>query len=148
MVKYLDSDQKVVIEDLIKNAKLKNRSRAAHNMDNSFNYYLHLSNNKEDFCTDIIGNINKSAFKKKINDKDYFNSVSFILLGKLFYLKYSKGTYLKLKNLEKLIDKKTIIKVVTEMESSKNLAWSYVESAKNEKLKDFFYGIYTYIYNI
>jgi len=148
MSKYLNNDQKVVIDDLIKNALINNKSKAAHNVDNSFNYYLHLSNDKENFCTDIISNINKTSFKKKIKDKDYFKSVSFILLGKLFYLKYSNGKYLKLQKLEKLISKQKLIEVITDMESSRDLAWSYVEQTENEHLKDFFYGVYTYIYNI
>jgi hypothetical protein len=148
MTKYLDNDQKVVIDDLIKNAKISNKSKAAHNVDNSFNYYLNLSNDKENFCSDIITNINKNSFKKKIKDKDYFKSVSFILLGKMFYLKYSNGKYLKIKKLEKLIDKEALVDIITEMESSRDLAWSHVENTEKEELKDFFYGVYTYIYNV
>lgn len=147
MNQYLNNDQKIVIDDLIKNSVTENKGQATYNVDNSFNYYLHLSNNKESFCVDLISNINKSSFKSKIKDKNYFNSVSFILLGKLFYLKYSNGKYLKLPKLEEMISKVALLKAVKEIESSKDLAWSYVESGETEDLKDFFYGIYTYIYN-
>jgi hypothetical protein len=145
MAKLIGSVQKIVIQDLLKHAKLK-LGEAAYKMDNSLNYYISMAEEKEKFCKELINNINNSIYKKKIKNKDYHKSVSSILMGKLFYISYKNGKYIKFKNMEKIIKKDQLISIVKEIESSKSYGWELVEQIQNEEIKDFLYGIYTYIY--
>jgi len=131
---------------IIQKAKDKNSQKSILEVDYMTNHYLEMAENKQDVVKDMIKDINKSTNKRKIGNGKYFNSLNDYLKGKLFYLALKDNKYFKMADVEKLIDKNTLIEFVKEIEAGQEFAWELIDNIKNEKLKDFFYGIFTYLY--
>lgn len=131
---------------ILQKAKDKNSQKSILEVDYMTNHYLELADNKQDVVKDMIKDINKSVNKKKMGKSKYFTSLNDYLKGKLFYLALKDNKYFKMPDIEKLIDKNTLIEFVKEIESGQEFAWELIDNIKNEKLKDFFYGIFTYLY--
>jgi len=126
--------------------KTKEKHKSILEIDYMANHYLELSDDKQSFIMSTIKDMNKTVNKRKIRNKEYFSALNDNLRGKLFYISYKDGKYLRMKDLEKLIDKKTVIEFVKEIETGQEYAWELIDNIGNPQLKDFFYGIFTYLY--
>lgn len=131
---------------IIQKAKDKNSQKSILEVDYMTNHYLEMADNKQEVVKTMIKDINKSIIKRKIGNGKYFNSLNDYLKGKLFYLAIKDNKYFKMPDVEKVIDRNTLIEFVKEIESGQEFAWELIDNIKNEKLKDFFYGIFTYLY--
>jgi hypothetical protein len=131
---------------ILQKSKDKNSQKSILEVDYMTNHYLELADNKQDVIKNMIKDINKSVSKKKIANSKYFTALNDYLKGKLFYLALKDNKYFKMPDIEKVIDKNTLIEFVKEIESGQEFAWELIDNIKNDKLKDFFYGIFTYLY--
>ena len=157
MAKSTQKKDSTVTEMVIKKLDKKNIRKSILEVDDLVNHHLELLDldvSKEKIMKEAIKDINKSTNKKKIIKKTYeqesrayLNSLNDHFKGKLFYIAYKDSNkYLSIKDIEKVVDKKTLLGFVKEIEVGQEYAWSLIDNLKNEKLRDFLYGIFTYIY--
>ena len=143
-----------IAEYVITKAKDKNMKKSLLEVDDMINHHLELlDSNKEVLMRQAIKDINKVVNKRRIikaNKKDqreYFDSLNDYFKGKLFYIALKDSNkYLKITEIEAIIDRKTLMDFVSEIEAGQEYAWGLIENLKNEKLKNFLYGIFTYLY--
>ncbi len=131
---------------VIQKGKAQNNQKSILEVDYMTNHYLELADDKQDMIRQTIKDINKSVNKRKIKNKEYLSSVNDYFKGKLFYIAYKEGKYLKIADVEKVIDKVTLIEFINEIETGQEFALELIDNIANQKLKDFFYGIFTYLY--
>lgn len=131
---------------ILEKSKLNNIKKSLLEVDYMANHILELTEEKQEIIKNTIKDINKTANKKKFKDKEYLTALNDNLRGKLFYLAYKEGKYFKMADIEKVIDKKTIIEFIKEIETSQDYAWELIENIQQKTMKDFFYGIFTYLY--
>jgi len=141
---------------ITKKIKEKNIQKSILEVDDLVNHHLELLDinaSKETVMKQAIQEINKAHIKNKIiknkkgNMREYFDSLNNFFKGKLFYiaLKDSKK-YLKFTEIEAIVDKQTLLGFIKEIEVGQEYAWSLIDNIRSEKLKNFLYGIFTYLY--
>ena len=146
--------EETITSYVITKAKDKNMKKSLLEVDDMINHHLELlDSNKEILMRQAISDINKSVNKKKIvrtnskEQREYFNSLNDYFMGKLFYIALKESyKYLKIAEIEMIIDRKTLMDFVGEIEAGQEYAWGLIENLKNDKLKNFLYGIFTYLY--
>lgn len=146
--------QESITDYVITKAKDKNKKKSLLEVDDMINHHLELlDSNKEILMRQAIKDINKTVNKRRIiksntrEQRDYFNSLNDYFKGKLFYIALKDSSkYLKIPEIEMIIDRKTLMDFVSEIEAGQEYAWGLIENLKNEKLKNFLYGIFTYLY--
>ena len=141
---------------ITKKIKEKNIQKSILEVDDLVNHHLELLDinaSKETVMKQAIQEINKAHIKNKIiknkkgNMREYFDSLNNFFKGKLFYiaLKDSKK-YLKFTEIEAIVDKQTLLGFIKEIEVGQEYAWSLIDNIRSEKLKNFLYGLFTYLY--
>ncbi len=134
-----------LVKVIMQKSKDKNNQKSILEVDYLANHYLELAEDKEDMIKQTIKDINLSINKKKLN-KEYLGSLIDYFKGKLFYIAYKNGKYFKMNDIIKLIDKATLLEFINEIETGQEFALELIDNISNPKLKDFFYGIFTYLY--
>lgn len=134
-----------------KNAKEKNPQKFILELDDIVNHELELADNnaKELVIKSTIKEINESAVKNKIikQNKDFFEYLNDYCKGKLFYIAFKESRkYLKFKEIERIVDKETMLSFINEIETGQEYGWKLIDNLQDVKLKNFLYGIFTYLY--
>jgi hypothetical protein len=143
-----------VTELVIKKGKDKNIRKSILEVDDMVNHHLELLDvnvNKEAIMKQAIKDINQTSNRKRIiknkDGREYFDSLNDYLKGKLFYIAFKESSkYMKIPDIEKIVDKQTLINFIKEIEVGQEYAWALIDNLRNEKLKNFLYGIFTYLY--
>ena len=140
-----------IVNYINKNSREANSQKLILEIDDIVNHQLELVEglDKELAIKATIKEINQSAVRTKLAKKhtDSFDSLNDYFKGKLFYIAYKDSKkYLKFKEIEKIIDKDTLISFVNEIETGQEYGWKLIDNLQNNKLKDFLYGIFTYLY--
>ncbi|MDR2431959.1 MAG: hypothetical protein LBD99_06905 [Candidatus Margulisbacteria bacterium] len=140
-----------IMRYISKNSKEKNPQKFILELDDIVNHELELVENaaKESAIKDTIQEINKSVVRAKIGkaNKEFLENLNDYFKGKLFYIAYKESQkYLKFKEIERIVDKSTLLGFVGEIETGQEYGWKLVDNLQNDKLKNFLYGIFTYLY--
>jgi hypothetical protein len=140
-----------VMRYIKKNAREKNHQKFILELDDIVNHELELvdSISKESVIKSTIKEINQSAVKTRIarQSKDSFEYLNDYFKGKLFYIAYKESKkYLKFKEIERIVDKSTLLSFVGEIETGQEYGWKLIDNLQDTKLKNFLYGIFTYLY--
>lgn len=143
-----------VTELVLKKGKDKNVKKSILEVDDMVNHHLELLDldvSKEAIMKQAIRDINVGSNKKRIiknkDGREYFDSLNDYFKGKLFYIAFKESAkYLKFPEIENIVDKQTLINFVKEVEVGQEYAWALIDNLRNERLKNFLYGIFTYIY--
>ncbi|MDR1997413.1 MAG: hypothetical protein LBQ83_03730 [Candidatus Margulisbacteria bacterium] len=140
-----------VMRYINKNFNSGNSPKLIMELDDIVNHELELieSSAKELAIKETIKEINQSAVKAKIasKNKEYFENLNDYCKGKLFYIAYKESRkYLKFKEIDKILDKNTLLGFVSEIETGQEYGWKLIDNLQNNKLKNFLYGIFTYLY--
>jgi hypothetical protein len=148
------SKDNTVVGLVFKKGKEKNIKKSILEVDDMVNHHLELLDidiSKESIMKQAIKDINQTSNKKKImknkDGREYFDSLNDYFKGKLFYIAYKESSkYMKIPEIEKIVDKQTLINFIKEIEVGQEYAWALIDNLRNEKLKNFLYGIFTYLY--
>ena len=140
-----------VMRYIKKNSREKNSQKLILEIDDIVNHELELveDHSKELAIKATIKEINQGAFRSKLSKKnaDSFEYLNDYFKGKLFYIAYKESKkYLKFKEIEKIVDKKTLLSFINEIEIGQEYGWKLIDNLQNNKLKNFLYGILTYLY--
>ena len=143
--------QKMIVDSINKALKAKSDlpGRAKH-IDYEISMLLEATDNKTEFCRDILGHIEnytKRARKKDISLEDFFGKLRFCLLGKLFYLSLKENRFLIIKDFIDRSNRQYVINAVDMIESSQENAIFFLDTLKDSRYRDFFNGIISCIYN-
>ena len=134
-----------------RNSREKNPQKFILELDDLVNHELELVENtsKEGVIKSTIKEINQSAVRSKISqrNKNSFEDLNDYCKGKLFFIAYKESKkYLKFKEIEKIVDKNTLLNFIGEIETGQEYGWKLIDNLQDNKLKNFLYGIFTYLY--
>ena len=140
-----------VMRYIKKNSREKNPQKFILELDDIVNHELELveSTNKELVIKSTIKEINQSAIKSRIvqRNRNSFEDLNNYCKGKLFYIAFKESKkYLKFKEIEKIVDKNTLLNFISEIETGQEYGWKLIDNLQDNKLKNFLYGIFTYLY--
>ncbi|GBR77595.1 hypothetical protein RDn1_254 [Candidatus Termititenax dinenymphae] len=140
-----------ILKYLKKSAKEKNSQKFLLELDDIVNHELELVDNtaKEESVKNTIREINKSAIKAKVakQHKESFKNLQDYFKGKLFYIAFKESKkYLKFAEIEAIVDKNTLFSFINEIETGQEYAWKLIDNLVDAKLRNFLYGIFTYLY--
>jgi hypothetical protein len=134
-----------------KSSKEKNSQKFLLELDDLVNHELELVENtaKEAAVKNTIKEINQSAVRARVakQHQESFDNLQDYFKGKLFYIAYRESQkYIKFKEIERIVDRNTLISFVKEIETGQEYAWKLIENLIDTKLRNFLYGIFTYLY--
>ncbi|MDR1322850.1 MAG: hypothetical protein LBK68_00250 [Candidatus Margulisbacteria bacterium] len=123
-------------------------SGSAKHIDYEISALLPAIDNKSDFCRQILTELN--AYAKHSPEepaKAFLAKLKIYLLGKLFYLHLQNKRYLLIQDFSSRDNHKFVLDAVSQIETSAENAAFFLDSLAEQKQKDFFIGIISYIYN-
>ena len=136
---------------LKKSAREPNSQKFLLELDDIVNHELELveSTAKEDAVKNTIREINRGVVKARVakKHKEAFKHLEYYFKGKLFYIAYKESKkFIKFKEIDALVDKATLFSFVHEIETGQEYAWKLIDNLVDDKLRNFLYGIFTYLY--
>ena len=147
MMRKTKTDNEKLLKEVISKSRDKKSLTSKLEIDDMVNHYIEISEDKQDFVKKMVRDINKSINKKKMGkNRDYFSSINSYCKGKLFYIAYKSGKYMRISTIEKKAKQEYLLGMVKEIETGQEYAWDLIDAIEDRELKDFLYGIFTYIY--
>ncbi|GBR73467.1 hypothetical protein NO1_0846 [Candidatus Termititenax aidoneus] len=123
-------------------------SGQAKHIDYEISYLLSVAENKQEFCRNILDDLqNLKRGKKDIALEDFFAKLKFYILGKIFYLALQDSRYLLIENFSSRANRNFFIRSVQLIERSQDDAVLLLDSLDDPALRDFFTGIISCVYN-
>ncbi|GBR75534.1 hypothetical protein NO2_0199 [Candidatus Termititenax persephonae] len=136
---------------LKKNTKEQNPQKFLLELDDIVNHELEMVENtaKEESVKNTIREINRGVVKAQVAKqyREAFKRLEYYLKGKLFYIAYKESRkFIKFKEIDAIVDKATLFSFVNEIETGQEYAWKLIDNLVDDYLRNFLYGIFTYLY--
>jgi hypothetical protein len=143
--------QRLIVNSINKSlhgVPVDNLPGSAKHIDYEISALLPAIDNKADFCRQILTELNvyvKRSPEEPI--KTFLAKLKIYLLGKLFYLHLQDKRYLLIQDFSSRDNHKFVLDAVSQIETSAENAAFFLDSLTDQKQKDFFIGIISYVYN-